>query len=107
MAVIYAAVWASVRTAVGSGGTSATISWRFQAPLNITAQAAIGEFQGAIGEIGFSAFVQDGTFHLLGDDHFGSWSRVFFEQRVTQIDVSARSFDGPVNGSAVGYIWDN
>ena len=105
MAVIFAEQFASVRTGGGPGGATATISWRFQVPVNITAQAAIGEFQGAIGEIGFSAFVQDGTFHPLGDDHFGSWSRVLFGERMTQIDVSARSFDGPVNGSAVGYIW--
>jgi hypothetical protein len=88
---------------------SATISWRFQVPVNITAQAAIGEFQGVIGEIGFSAFVQDQdeTLHLLGNEIFGSWSRILFADRVTQVDVSARSFDGPVNGSAVGYIWGN
>ena len=100
--------WLIVGTPGGSGGSSASVSWRFGGPLNITAQAAIGGFGGAdpIGEIGFSAYVQDGAYHTLGDEVYGTWAHIFFGNGLTQLDVSARSYDAWVSGSAIGFSWD-
>jgi hypothetical protein len=100
--------WAAVSTPGGSGGSSHSVSLRFGSPRNITAQAAIGGLGGAppVGEIGFSAYVQDGAYHTLGSDVYGTWAHVFFGNRVTQLDVSARSYDAWVSGSAIVYSWD-
>lgn len=99
--------WATVGTPGGGGFSSGSVSWRFPKPISITAQAAVGGFGGSdpTGEIGFSAFVQDGQFKTIGSDVFGSWAHVLFVDNVTQVDLSARSFDAWVNGSAVAYQW--
>lgn len=99
--------WATVGTAGGSGGSSGTVSWRFPAPISITAQAAIGGYGGVdpTGEIGFSAYVQNGQFFPVGGDGYGSWWHVLFLDNVTQVDVSARSYDAWVAGTAVAYQW--
>jgi len=101
------AFWATV---VSSGGThSATVSWRFPRPLTITAQAAIAGYTGSellAGEVGFSAYVQDGVRHTTGAEGWGAWAHVLFLEGVTQVDVSARSGKGWVAGSAVAYVWN-
>lgn len=97
-----------VDTPGGEGESSDSASLRFPSPRNITAQAAIGGIGGSppIGEVGFSAYVQDGAFHTIGSDRYGSWAHVFFGNRVTQLDLSARSYDAWVSGSAIGYSFD-
>jgi hypothetical protein len=101
--------WATVNTG-GSGSFSGSVSWRFPGPLNITAHAAIGAVVTPgpehHAEIGFSGYVQDGAYHPIGGGFPGTWVYVFFRNRVTQLDLSARSRNAWASGSAIAYSWD-
>ncbi|MGW1071474.1 hypothetical protein [Streptomyces sp. NPDC002537] len=105
---IYGAYFASLGTPGGSGGTSNSISWLFGQPVNISAQAAVGGIGGTglIGEVGFSSCVQGGTFKPIGGEGYGTWDHVIFLDNVTEVDISARSWDGWVTGTAVANAWD-
>lgn len=100
--------WALVGTPGGSGGSSGSVSWHFPQPLSITAQAAVGSMGGTDtwGEVGFSAYVQGGIYKTIGGEGYGSWEGMFFGDNITQLNISARSYDGWVDGSAMGYIWN-
>ena len=101
---IVSSCWANVWTA-GGGGTSNVVTWRFATPVTLTAQAAMSGHGGYPVEVGFSAFVAGGQFHPIGDEHYGSRAPTLFMDRVTQVDVEARSWDGWVSGGASGYVW--
>jgi hypothetical protein len=75
--------------------------------VSITAQAAVGAYGGAdpVGEVGFSGLVRHDQYVTLGNDGYGTWERILFADDVTRIDVSARSYDAWVAGSAVAYQW--
>jgi hypothetical protein len=105
---IFRSEFAVVGTAGGSGGSSDSVSWRFARPVTISAQTAISGYGGVdpTGEVGFSAFVQDGIFNPIGGEGYGSWAKVLFAPRVTQVDISARSYSSWVQGSAVAFLWD-
>lgn len=100
--------FAKVGNSGGHGYHSSTVSWRFASPVNISAQAAVGSFGGIdlTADVGFSAYVQDGQYHSLGDNRMGTWPHVLWLDRVTQVDISELSYDGFVRGTAVAYWWE-
>lgn len=57
------------------------------------------------GEVGFWTYVDGGRYTVIGGDGYGTWAGVALLYHATQIDISARSYDGWVAGSAVGYLW--
>jgi hypothetical protein len=91
------------------GEFSGTVSWVWQKPVTVTAQASIGFFGEPPweAEVGFSQFWQNGSPIPIGTDAYGSWDYVLNLSGITQIDISVRVFDGRVRGSAVAYIWDS
>ena len=106
---IYDEAWAFAGTVGGSGPRSGSVTLRWSSPAKVRAQAAItsmGGSEGNRGEIGFSAYVQSGQYHTIGNDRFyTSWAPVFFMDDVTQLDIGARSDDGFVWGGATIMFW--
>jgi hypothetical protein len=100
--------FAKVGNRGGKGERSSTVSWRFASPVNISAQASMGAYGGVDpwGEVGFSDYVQDGRHHPPKDDRYGSWAHLLWADRVTQVDISARSYDAYIKGTAIAYWWE-
>jgi hypothetical protein len=97
------AYWALLATPGGDDVTSASVTWRFPRGLNITAQAGInglGTAGGYYGQLGVTDYVQSGQYHTT------SYAAVFFMHDVTEVEISAWSFDGWIGGGACAYVWE-
>jgi hypothetical protein len=95
--------WALMNTPGGEGSGSTSVTWRFPREVTINAQAAIngvGFSDGYNAWVGFSAYVQRGQYHTIP-----AWTGVLFMDGVTEVEISAWSFDGWVLAGAMGLVW--
>ena len=101
---IYGETWAMITTPGGSDPNSASVTWRWPSGVKIKAQAAVTGF-GTGGDawfrFGFSSYVRSGHHETLRLP-----VPVFFMDDVTELEISATTNEGWVNGGATGLLWE-
>lgn len=90
-----------------NGGTG-TVNIHFDRPRNVSVQVAMGACGGSppYVEVGISAFAQNfGGRQPIGTAVFGSYARWLYREQVTDLWLTARTFDSWVAGSARILEW--
>ena len=100
--------WAILVAGGGDGGHSSTITWRFGREFAVRASVAMtghGGGDGHVTEVGFSGFVKDGEYHRIGDDRYSTLSPVVFMDGISEIEMTARSYDAWVKGQGTDLLF--